>query len=49
MRSRLIDHDHRSIRQKTDRLMRVAAFFDQIELELIARHQARPEGAREIG
>ena len=49
VRARLVDHDHRSIRQITDRLMRIAAFFHQIQFQLVARHHHRPQGAREIG
>ena len=49
VRAALVDHDHRPIGQITDRLMPVAAFLDQIQLQLVARHHHRSQGMREVG
>ena len=49
MRARVINHDHRSIRQITDRLVRFAALFDEMQIELVAGNNTRPQGASKIG
>src|SRR5581483_3886676 len=49
MRARMIHHDHCSIRQITDGLVRLPAFFDQMQIDLVPRNNARAKRASEIG
>src|SRR5262249_3308950 len=49
VRARVIDDDHRPVRQIADGLMRLAAFLDQVQIDFVSRYHARTESTREIG
>ena len=48
LRAGMIYHDHRPIGQVTDCLMRLAAFFDQCEFDLLVGRYRRPDGLGEV-
>jgi hypothetical protein len=49
MRAGMIDHDHRSIWKITNGLMRLATFFNQMQIDFVARDNCRSKCAREVG
>ena len=48
VRTRLIDHDHGPVRQVTDRLVILASFFHQMQLQLITGGHRTVAGARPL-